>query len=226
VDGSHGPQANDFLETPAGAWTFELGGGGWGDDQLQTYARENARLLAGGGLAIEARRDLTSARLNSVFTVHHGRVEARIKVPPGSGLWPAFWMLGANIDAVGWPACGEIDVMEVVGSEPRTVHATVHLPGHAGVGRGLGGAHTVERPLHEAFHVYGVDWSRDAITWRLDDVPYRTLHRADVPTWPFDGPMFLLLNLAVGGGWRGNGLGEGTLPATMLVDWVRVRSAP
>ena len=90
-------------------------------------------------------------------------------------------MLGADIDTVGWPACGEIDVMEVVGSEPRTVHATVHCPGHAGVGNGLGAAHTIDRDLAEDFHVYGVDWTRDAITWRLDGVAYRTLARADVP---------------------------------------------
>ena len=230
---SDGPM--DFLDDfdgPAGAppspetWTTELGGGGWGDEQLQTYTRENARLTGDGCLAITARSDRTSARLTTKgrVTARYGRVEARIKVPAGRGVWPAFWMLGADIDACGWPACGEIDVMEVVGSEPRTVHATVHCPGHAGVGGGIGSAHTLGRDLAEDFHVYGVDWAPDGITWRLDDVAYRTLARADVPTWAFDGDMFLLVNLALGGRWPGNDLDATSLPATMLVDWVRVLS--
>jgi beta-glucanase (GH16 family) len=227
----HGNDFFDDFDGPAGAppgpaWTAELGGGGWGDEQLQTYTQENAALDGHGCLAITARRDLTSARLitKGRVTARHGRVEARIRVPAGPGVWPAFWMLGADIDAVGWPACGEIDVMEVVGSEPRTVHATVHCPGHAGVGHGLGAAHTVARDLAEDFHVYAVDWTPDQITWRLDDVAYRTLARADVPAWAFDGDMFLLLNLAIGGGWPGNELDPNSLPATMLVDWVRVSS--
>jgi beta-glucanase (GH16 family) len=131
-------------------------------------------------------------------------------------------MLGTDIDEVGWPACGEIDVMEVVGSEPRAVHATVHCPGHAGVGRGLGATHTLDLDLAADFHVYGVDWTPERITWHLDGAAYRTLARADVPTWAFDGEMFLLVNLAIGGRWPGNALDDATLPATMLVDWVRV----
>jgi len=217
----------DDFDGPAGAppserfWTFEVGGGGWGDEQLQTYAAANATLDGNGCLAITARRDLTSSRLTTKgrVAVGHGRVEARIKVPAGRGLWPAFWMLGADIDAVGWPACGEIDVMEVVGSEPRTVHATVHLPGHAGVGQGIGHAHPVGADLADDFHVYGVDWTPDRITWLLDDVAFHTVSR--FPGWAFDGDFYLLLNLAVGGSWPGNHLDERALPATMLIDWVR-----
>jgi len=217
----------DDFDGPEGAppspeiWTFEVGAGGWGDEQLQTYTRENATLDGNGCLAIVARADLTSARLTTKgrFSTRHGRVEARIKVPAGRGLWPAFWMLGADIDDVGWPACGEIDVMEVVGNEPRTVHATVHLPGHAGVGQGIGTSRTIEHELADDFHIYGVDWTPDRITWRLDDVAFHTLAR--FPGWVFDRDFFLLLNLAVGGRWPGNEADERSLPATMLIDWVR-----
>jgi beta-glucanase (GH16 family) len=219
----------DDFDGPAGTapserfWRFEVGGGGWGDEQLQTYTAANATLDGNGCLAITARCDLTSARLTTKdrVTVRHGRVEARIKVPAGRGLWPAFWMLGADIDEVGWPACGEIDVMEVVGSEPRTVHATVHLPGHAGVGEGIGHAHVVDADLAGDFHVYGVEWTTDRITWLLDGVAFHTLERFE--GWAFDGDFYLLLNLAVGGSWPGNAVDERALPATMLVDWVRAR---
>jgi beta-glucanase (GH16 family) len=152
----------------------------------------------------------------------YGRVEASIQVPAGAGVWPAFWMLGDDIDEVGWPACGEIDVMEHVGSEPRTVHGTLHGPGYAGVGRGKGTAHDAGVELAGAFHVYAVDWTAQRITWLLDGSPYASLARADVSAWVFDHDFHLLLNLAVGGRWPGNETDVPSLPATMLVEWVRV----
>ena len=171
---------------------------------------------------------VTSARLITKGRVaaRYGRIEARIKVPAGRGVWPAFWMLGTDIDAVGWPACGEIDVMEFVGAEPRTVHGTLHGPGYAGVGRGIGAAHDAGVDLSDDFHVYGVEWTADQITWILDGTLYGTVRRSDVPdgAWVFEHDFYLLLNLAIGGSWPGNAGDDLPLPVTMLVDWVRVRS--
>jgi beta-glucanase (GH16 family) len=209
-------------------WTAELGGGD--ELQLQRYTASpaNAALDGAGRLAIVARREadgtVTSARLitKGRVAVRYGRIEARIKVPAGHGVWPAFWMLGGDIDEVGWPACGEIDVMEYVGSQPRTVHGTLHGPGYAGVEHGIGAAHDAGVELADDFHVYGVDWTVEQITWRLDDEPYSTLARADVPFWMFDHEFYLLLNLAVSGVWPGNATDDPALPVSMLVDWVRV----
>jgi beta-glucanase (GH16 family) len=225
---------SDDFDGPAGSppgawWTAEVGPGG--DRELQTYRAQNAALDGAGRLAITARREpdgaRTSARLitKGAVALRHGRVEARIQVPAGRGMWPAFWMLGTDIDAVGWPECGEIDVMEVVGSEPRTVHGTLHGPGYAGVQHGIGTAHDTGEPLADGFHVYGVDWRPGRVTWLLDGEPYATLEPADVPAgaWRCENEFYLLLNLAIGGPWPGNAVEEPQLPASMLVDWVRVR---
>lgn len=224
-------------------WRAELGGGGWGCGQSQTYTDHpaNGSLDGEGHLALVARREpcrddggldaetamtVTSARLVTKGRLHlrYGRVEARVKVPRGRGLWPAFWMLGADIDDVGWPACGEIDVMEVVGSQPTVVHGTLHGPGYAGLEHGVGHGHDAGVDLAADFHVYGVEWTPGRITWRLDGEPYATLTPDDVPgdRWPFTHDHFLLLNLAVGGDWPGNANDDPPLPATLLVDWVRV----
>ena len=203
------------------AWTPELGGGGWGDAQLQTYDAASA-VIEGGQLVITAASAggvVTSARLitRGSFAFTYGLVEARIRVPAGGGLWPAFWMLGTDIDEVGWPACGEIDVMEVV--SPTVVHGTVHGPGFAGVGLGVGASHFAGVALSDDFHVYGVRWEPSRITWLLDGSPYFSVSPSDLPAWPFDHPFYLLLNLAVGGRWA---QGAPSLPAAMVVDWVRV----
>ena len=135
-------------------------------------------------------------------------------------------MLGHDIDEAGWPACGEIDVMEYVAIDPTRVHGTLHGPGYSGLAGGVGHAHDVGRPLAEHFHRYAVLWSPSRITWLLDDQPYYQLTPDDVPgPWPFDHDFYLLLNLAVGGAWPGNSGIEPNLPATMLVDWVRITSS-
>jgi beta-glucanase (GH16 family) len=240
---------SDDFDGPAGegpdpaVWGAELGGGGWGCGQAQVYTTPpaNASLDGDGHLAIVARRGMggedgasdaatsavvTSARLVTKGRLHVrcGRAEARIKVPAGRGLWPAFQMLGADIDEVGWPACGEIDVMEVVGSQPTVVHGTLHGPGYAGLEHGVGRGHDAGVDLSADFHVYGVDWAPDRVTWRLDGVPYSTLSSEDVPgdRWPFTHAFYLLINLAVGGDWPGNACADPPLPATMLIDWVRI----
>ena len=230
--------AQEF-DGPAGAppdpsvWVAELGGGGWGDDQLQSYSQPpaNAYLTGSGQLAIVARDDadapggISSARLTTrgLVAFRYGRVAARIKVPSGAGVWPAFWMLGTDIDAVGWPACGEIDVMEHVGSDPTAVHGTVHGPGYAGIGHGVGHRFDSRSRLSDDFHTYAVAWSAASISWQLDGHEYFRVAAADVPgPWPFDKAFFLMINLAIGGRWPGNEPDASTLPAEMLIDWIRV----
>jgi beta-glucanase (GH16 family) len=214
-------------------WSYELGAGGWGCDQNQTYTSSigNAQVTAEGHLGITATRcaagAITSARLITKhhFTLRYGRIEARIKVPGGLGTWPAFWMLGSSIDEVGWPDCGEIDVMEHVGSDPRAVHGTLHGPGYSGLDGGIGRSYDTGVDLSEDFHIYGVHWTADQISWLLDGEVYQVLTPAQVPggRWPFNSSAFyLLLNLAIGGAWPGNATDDPQLPATMLIDWIRV----
>ncbi|MGL3199765.1 MULTISPECIES: family 16 glycosylhydrolase [Curtobacterium] len=226
-DGAAGSAPNPSI------WRYDLGAGGWGNGELETYtdSRRNSQLDGKGNLVITARREAdgtyTSARLKSegTYTAQYGRVEARITIPRGQGIWPAFWMLGADIGQVGWPACGEIDAMENVGYEPTLVHGTVHGPGYSGAN---GISSTYRNPPGAAFaddfHVFGVDWRPDSITWTVDGTAYRTVTRADVGSnpWVFDGPFFVILNVAVGGGWPGSPDATTRFPQQMLVDWVRV----
>ncbi|MBC2934348.1 family 16 glycosylhydrolase [Nocardioides sp. zg-1228] len=216
-------------------WTHDLGGGGWGDRQRQVYTDDvaNAALDGAGHLAITARREpdgtVTSARLTTRtgFATTYGRVEARIKVPGGRGTWPAFWMLGTDIDEVGWPGCGEIDVMEHVGADPGRAHGTVHGPGFSGIGGGIGSAMDAGTDLSEDFHDYAVVWDRSGITWRLDGREHHRVAPSDVPgPWPFDHAFFLLVNLAIGGDWPGHDTDAPELPAVLLVDRIRVEALP
>jgi beta-glucanase (GH16 family) len=211
----------------------ELGGGGWGDNQLQSYTRPpaNAYLNGSSQLAIVARDQpdlpggISSARLTTrgLVSFRYGHIAARIKVPSGPGVWPAFWMLGTEIDVVGWPACGEIDVMEYAGSDPTAVHGTVHATGYAGIGHGVGVRFDTGSPLSDDFHTYSVDWVPGSISWCLDGDEYFRATAADVPgPWPFDQSFFLLINLAIGGSWPGNESDASTLPAEMLIDWIHV----
>lgn len=231
--------AADEFDGPAGSapnpgiWRYDLGAGGWGNAELQTYtdSRRNAALDGAGNLVITARREAdgsySSARLKSesTYTAQYGRIEARIRIPRGQGIWPAFWMLGADIGQVGWPACGEIDVMENVGYEPGIVHGTVHGPGYSDA-QGISAAyqHPTGAAFADDFHVYGVDWRPGSITWTVDGVAYRTVTRADVGTapWVFDKPFFVILNVAVGGNWPGSPDASTGFPQQMTVDWLRV----
>jgi beta-glucanase (GH16 family) len=168
---------------------------------------------------------VTSARLttHTRFSVGCGRVAARMKVPTGAGLWSAFWMLGEDLGSVGWPACGEIDVVEHVGSDPTATHGTLHGPGYSGIHGGIGRRHDHGTPLGDDFHVYAVDRWPDRISWSLDGTVHTTLTRDSVPgPWPFGQPFHLLLNLAVGGAWPGLETGRFDLPAVLEVDWIRV----
>jgi beta-glucanase (GH16 family) len=233
----------DEFDGPAGQspdstkWSYDIGTN-WGNAQLEydTSRPENVSLDGAGNLAIVARREdylgsaYTSARINTrgKFEQARGRFEARMKLPSGQGLWPAFWLLGANFGAVGWPNCGEIDIMEFRGQEPRIVHGSLHGPGYSG-GNALTASFSQARePFDAAFHVFAVDWSADRITWSVDGVAYRTATPADLPSgaaWVFDHPFFVILNVAVGGNFVGGPSPDTVFPQTMTVDYVRVYTA-
>jgi beta-glucanase (GH16 family) len=223
-------------------WVMETGGHGWGNEELEYYtARAENAHLESGKLVITARkerytgpdgvtRDYTSARLKTLgkFSQKYGRFEARMKIPAGQGLWPAFWMLGDDIVTTGWPGCGEIDIMENVGFEPATVHGTLHGPGYF-AGHGLSGSYALRRGrFSDDFHLFAVEWEPTAIRFYVDGDLYETRTPADVPKggrWVYDHPFFLLLNVAVGGGWPGSPDKSTNFPQTMLVDYVRVYRA-
>jgi beta-glucanase (GH16 family) len=170
----------------------------------------------------------TSARLTtaSKFELAYGRVEARIRIPRGAGMWPAFWMLGTDIGRVGWPQSGEIDVMEHVGRQPRRLYGTIHGPGYEGAG--IGGTIDASDDLANAFHTYAVEWQPGKVTWTLDGKPYFSATRQDASPnkWVFDHPFFLLLNLAVGGTFGGPVAETTSFPQSMAVDYIRVYQAP
>jgi len=213
-------------------WVRETGGDGWGNAELEFYTDRpvNARVEA-GQLVIEARREpfgnreYTSARLKTqgLATWTYGRVEARIQIPRGQGLWPAFWMLGDNCGAVGWPACGEIDIMENIGREPGRVHGTVHGPGYSGA-QGVGKPYDLSAgAFADDFHVYAIALDTTAIRWYVDDVLYETVTPKDLPgRWVYDHGFFIILNVAVGGNWPGAPNETTTFPQSMRVDYVRV----
>jgi len=222
-------------------WGRDLGGHGFGNHELQTYTDGNANafLDGNGNLVIEARKETvtgqdgitcayTSARLltKGKFSQTYGKFEARMKLPRGQGIWPAFWLLGESVDKVGWPLCGEIDIMESIGPVAKTLYATLHGPGYCG-GENLQGTTTVEESLSEAFHVFGIQWEPDQISWHFDGDCYATICRRDAGNreWPFDSPFFVLLNLAVGGDWPGSPDATTTFPQRLLVDYVRVCTA-
>lgn len=217
-------------------WTYDLGESGWGNNELEAYTHSlrNAYQDGEGHLVIHVLRSpsggYTSARMKTWkrFTVKYGRIEARIKIPFGQGIWPAFWLLGANINdaGVGWPRCGEIDIMENNGHGPGTVHGTIHGPGYSG-SHGIGKPYVL--PAGEAFasdfHLFSIDWGPSSIRFMVDSHVYHTVTPASLPQgahWVYDHPFFLLLNVAVGGNWPGNPDATTVFPQKMLVDYVRV----
>ncbi len=223
-------------------WTYDTGGNGWGNNELECYTNlvQNAQ-LKGGNLVITAihqpayacsggtTRDYTSARLKTqgLFSQAYGRFEARIKIPAGQGMWPAFWMLGNNITSVGWPTCGEIDIMENIGKEPGTVHGSLHGP--SSVSRTSDATAAFSLPagqnFADDFHLYAVEWEPGTIRFYVDSNLYATFTQSQWPaggTWAFDHPFFILLNVAVGGDWPGSPDTTTIFPQQMLVDYVRV----
>ncbi|MEU4284225.1 family 16 glycosylhydrolase [Nocardiopsis dassonvillei] len=216
-------------------WNHETGAHGWGNNELQNYtsSRANSALDGNGNLVITARREAnggyTSARMTTQNKVEHayGRIEARIKIPRGQGIWPAFWMLGADFPDTPWPDSGEIDIMENIGREPHLVHGTLHGPGYSG-GNPLTGSymHPQGWSFADDFHTFAVDWSPGSITWSVDGNAYQTYTPADTRgnPWVYDQPFFMILNIAVGGNWPGYPDGTTQFPQQMLVDYVRIYS--
>jgi len=237
----------DEFNQPAGTgpdpakWTHDLGQNGWGNAELENYtdSRENSFVVDdpaatdGKALVIRAVRTAeggyTSARLKTQgkYAATHGRIEARMKLPFGQGVWPAFWMLGVSIDTIQWPTCGEIDIMEVPGHEPGKLHSTIHGPGYSGQ-KGI--SRFTELPVgstfSDAYHVFAVNWVPGKIEWLLDGRVFHTCTPASLPAgskWVFDdAPFFLLLNLAIGGHWPGYPDATTRFPQELRVDYVRV----
>jgi beta-glucanase (GH16 family) len=220
-------------------WTAVTNDSGYGNRELEFYTPrpENVH-QQNGSLVITARREdftgidgqsrsYTSARLESRgrFDLKYGRIEARIKIPKGQGIWPAFWMLGTNFEQVGWPACGEIDIMENVGFEPSKVHSSLHGPGYSG-GSPLTGAYTLpdQARFSDGYHVFAMEWEPRIIRFYVDGALFETQSADSVPAghWAFDHSFYLVLNVAVGGYWPGNPDATTEFPQSMLVDWLRV----
>lgn len=218
-------------------WGYEEGTGsdGWGNNELQYYTKRADNVVVEDGmLKITAIKeayegsDYTSARIltKGKFAQQYGRFEARIKVPSGKGFWPAFWMLGANHETVGWPQCGEIDIMENRGSEPTIIGGSLHGPGYSGGNPVTKEYQLMSDRFDTGFHVFGVEWTEDYVNYYVDDVLYNQITRDDVSgEWVFDQPFFIVLNLAVGGNYDGAPSDDTEFPQQMLVDYVRVYAA-
>ncbi len=225
-------------------WTAEIGGGGWGNQELEYYTNsvENAYHDGNGSLVIKAIKltqpsnltcwygpcQYTSARLitKGKFDQKYGRFEARIKIPRGQGMWGAFWLLGNNIDTVGWATCGEMDIMENIGREPNIVHGTIHGPGYNGA-NGISSSYSLANnaAFADDFHVYKTEWSENLIQFYVDGSLYKTIRPSDIPQgaqWVYDHPFFMILNFAVGGPWGGVPDNTSVFPNTMVIDYVRV----
>lgn len=220
----------------AARWGYDIGTGmdGWGNQELQYYTDrpENVALDGNGNLVITARSEnfggqpYTSARIKTedIFDQQYGRFEARIKTPFGPGIWPAFWMLSDTCADLGWPTCGEIDIMELRGQEPGTLIGSVHGPGYSG-GGAISGKYELEGGRFDAdFHVFAIEWGEDFIEFYVDDILYQRLTPEAVPgEWVYDTEFYLILNVAVGGTFVGFPSPEGTrFPQTMTIDYVRV----
>jgi len=216
-------------------WSFETGAGGWGNNELQYYTdRLSNAEVKNGNLVITARKesyqgsDYTSARLITYNTGGYwtyGRIEARMKLPYGQGIWPAFWMLGKSFfEGTSWPACGELDIMEMIGGgdNDNTVYGTAHWYNNGNADYGL--SYTNPDKLANAFHVYAIEWDSQSIKWYFDDNLYCTLDITPASLSAFHNPFFIILNIAVGGNWPGNPDATTVFPQTMEVDYVRVYS--
>ncbi len=217
----------------ASNWTYEIGTGnsGWGNNELQYYTSENTSILE-GNLVITAKRE---TRNNSSYTssrivtqgkhdFQYGRVDVRASLPKGQGMWPAVWMLGSNFSTLGWPACGEIDIMEMIGGVGRenTVHGTVHWS-NAGSHAEFGGSRTLSSgTFHDVYHVFSIVWNENSITWLVDNVQYHVIDTSPAELDEFRNNFFFIMNLAVGGNWPGSPDATTIFPQHLIVDYIRI----
>lgn len=220
--------SDDFSTTEGlKGWTFNVGGNGWSHKELQWYDKSNASVdghlivtaSANGGSHVcwYGACQYTSVRMQTdgFFSQTYGKFQIRMKLPPGRGLWPAFWLEGADVNKVGWPACGEIDVVEVNNRHSKILTGFAHAPHF-----NFEAIRELPESLYAEYHTYSVDWTPQGITWLIDGTQYA--HMSSYPGWAFDHPFFLILELAVGGNWPGPPNSSTQFPAHMLVDWIRV----
>lgn len=214
-------------------WNYELGGSGWGNHELENYTNStNNAYISNGCLVIEARKEnlgtnnYTSARLTTLnkkqFT--YGRIDIRAKLPVATGMWPALWMLGSNIATNPWPACGETDIMELIGTYPSRVTGSVHwAQANGSSGTINNNFNLTQGDFSLKFHVFSLVWKLNIIQMYVDDQLYMTAKNTDITsgTWPFNNPSFLIFNVAVGGDWPGSPNASTVFPQRMLVDYVR-----
>lgn len=214
-------------------WTFELGDGcpnicGWGNNELQHYTdtEDNARIVD-GKLIITAikggAQNYTSARMitKDKQEFKFGRIDIRAKMPEGQGIWPAIWMLGENINEIGWPKCGEIDIMELVGHTPKATHGTAHF--NSGGHKYIGSSYVIANKFSEEFHVFSIFWDKDVIKWYVDYNKFYEITTKEVgSSYPFNDPFFFIMNIAVGGNWPGDPDGTTLFPQEMHIDYIRV----
>lgn len=216
-------------------WIFEIGTGssGWGNNELQYYRVENTYFYS-GSLVIEARKEAyggsnyTSSRLitKGKQSFKFGRIDIRAALPEGQGIWPALWMLGSNISQVSWPACGEIDIMELVGNLPGRVYGSIHFGANVSNHQYTNASYSLSGTTRfsEAFHVFSIEWEQDRIRWYVDDVLFYDINPAALngASYPFNNPFFFVINVAVGGNWPGSPDASTNFPQRMFVDYIRV----
>ncbi len=221
----------------AAKWSYDIGTGanGWGNRELEYYTNrpKNVSMDGNGNLLITALKEnylsatYTSARIKTkgILEQKYGRFEARLKTPFGQGLWPAFWMLGSNVDTATWPLCGEIDIMELRGQTPNIIQSTIHGPGYSG-NDGISATNGLFNSRYDnQFHVFAVEWDENKLDFFVDDYLFKRIQKSDVESkgqWVFDNPFFLILNVAVGGNFVGDPNTLTPFPQTMTVDYVRV----
>jgi beta-glucanase (GH16 family) len=230
----------------ASKWSYDIGTGdnGWGNSELQYYTNrpQNISMDGKGNLVITAIKEsfqgasYTSARIKTkgVFEQKYGRFEARVKTPFGQGLWPAFWMLGNDVDTATWPLCGEIDIMELRGQTPNTILSTLHGPGYSGA-NAISNSYTLINGRYDTqFHLFAVEWDENKMDFFVDDYLFKRIEKSqfepkmqwpDYETtgqWVYDHPFFLILNVAVGGNFVGDPNAQTPFPQTMTIDYVRV----
>jgi len=212
-------------------WNFELGNGcpdicGWGNNEKQFYTKTN-HIVKDGFLTIKAALEdsvYTSTRITTKdkFEFKHGKVQLKAKVPKGKGMWSAFWMLGSNIDSVGWPKCGEIDILEYIGKEPNMVFTSLHTQNSHG--NTINTKKTSIESIDEGFHIYEANWTSNKIEFSVDGNLLYTFNpgSSDEDIWPFNQPFYLLLNLAVGGNLGGQEVDNSVLPQEYVIDYIKV----
>ncbi|MEZ0072737.1 family 16 glycosylhydrolase [Planotetraspora sp. GP83] len=214
---------------PSSLWVPLSGGGGWGHKALQYYTSEHARLNGSGALVITAAKQRNGeqcwygscqyisgrVQTDGTFSQRYGRFAARIKLPVGQGIWPAFWLKTPNAGTIHSDTYGEIDIAEIIGGKPRLLQAFEHAGNHR-----FAASMLLDHSLDSKYHTYGVDVTPSSITWWLDGKPYAQLEK--YPGWPYDKPLFIILNVQVGGTWPGNPNASTRFPTRMSVDWVKV----